>query len=67
MGADRYLVRDSAGKQIRVGNRVRFRGEIYVIADFGPRTGRLNTWTIVFDRPPHVDEVPDEIGVDLVE
>jgi hypothetical protein len=53
---------------IRVGDRVRWRGQLYTIKSFGDPAGRYGTCTIAFDEPLHVhDEVPDEIGVDLVE
>ena len=58
---------DSAGRQIRVGDRVSWRGQIYTIKSFGDPVGRFGTRTIAFEEPPHTDEVPDEITIDLVE
>lgn len=59
---------DSAGRPIGVGDRVSWRGQIYTIKAFGDRIGRCGTCAIAFEEPPHIaDEVPDEIGVDLVE
>lgn len=59
---------DSTGRMIRVGDRVSWRGQLYTIKAFGDPTGRCDTRTITFKEPLHVhDEVPDEIGVDLVE
>lgn len=59
---------DSAGRPIAVGDRVRWRGEIYTIKAFGDPTGRYGTRTISFEESLHItDEVPDEIGVDRVE
>lgn len=59
---------DSAGRPIRVGDRVSWRGQLYTIKAFGDPIGRYGTRAIVFEETPHVpDEIPDEIGVDLVE
>jgi len=59
---------DSAGRQIRVGDRVSWRGQIYTIKAFGDPVGRCGTRAIVFEESRHIlDEIPDEIGVDLVE
>lgn len=58
---------DSAGRLINVGDRVHWRGQIYTIKAFGKAEGRAWTRTIEFEEPLHItDEVPDEIGVDLV-
>lgn len=56
---------DSAGRSIKVGDTVRFRGQIYEIYAFKPGQGRNGTAAIEFDRKPHIDELPDEISVDL--
>ena len=58
---------DSTGRVIRVGDRVNWRGQIYTIKVFGDLSGRYGTRTILFEEPLHLDEVPDEIAVDLVE
>jgi hypothetical protein len=58
---------DSTGKTIRVGNRVSWRGQIYTIKAFGDAIGRHGTRVIEFEEPLHLNEVPDEIAVDLVE
>jgi hypothetical protein len=59
---------DSAGKLIRVGDRVTWRGQIYTIKAFGDRVGHFHTRSITFEETLHVsNEIPDEIGVDLVE
>ena len=59
---------DSTGRPIGVGDRVRWRGQIYTIKAFVDPVGRCGTRTIVFEEPRHVsDEVPDEIAVDLVQ
>lgn len=58
---------DSAGRSIREGNRVRFRGEVYTIKSFKPGEGRSGTAAIEFEEPEiHTEEVPDEWSVDLV-
>ena len=59
---------DSAGRAIHVGDRVSWRGQIYTIKSFGDPVGRFGTCTIEFEESLHrADEIPDEIGVDLVE
>lgn len=59
---------DSAGRMIGIGDRVSWRGQLYTIKAFGEPIGRCGTRTITFEETPHLfDEVPDEIGVDLVE
>jgi hypothetical protein len=56
------------GRTIAVGDRVSWRGQLYTIKAFGDLTGRLGTCAIAFEEPLRIqDEVPDEIGVDLVE
>jgi hypothetical protein len=57
---------DSAGKSIRTGDTVRFRGREYIIAGFMPGVGRNGTAGIIFTTELHVAEMPDEISVDLV-
>ena len=59
---------DGAGRTIRVGDRVSWRGQIYTIKAFGDLVGRYGTRTIEFEEPRHInDEIPDEIAVDLVQ
>lgn len=59
---------DSAGRPITVGDVVTWRGRPYTIKAFGDPNGRCGTRTILFQEPLHVEgEVPDKIGVDLVE
>lgn len=61
-------MQDSTGQTIRVGDRVRFRGQIYTIAQFLPGRGRLGTAAIRFVEPAATDqEIPDEMSVDLVD
>jgi len=56
---------DSRGREIRVRDRVSWRGEIYTIKAFG--APRHSTRTIEFEEPVHItDEIPYEFAVDLV-
>jgi hypothetical protein len=58
---------DSTGREITVGDRVNWRGQIYTIKTFGDPVGRFGTCAIEFEEPLHLEgEVPDEISVDLV-
>ncbi len=57
---------DSSGRPIKEGDRVRFRGKEYTIKKFRPGLGRFRSAQIEFEEPCDRDEVPDEIGVDLV-
>ena len=58
---------DSRGREIRVGDRVNWRDQIYTIKAFGEPIGRCGTRAIEFEETLHVtDEIPDEIAVDLV-
>ena len=54
---------DSTGKPVRIGSRVRWRGAEYTITEIlpGERFAEFR-----FKEPLHIDEVPDELGVDLV-
>jgi hypothetical protein len=66
--SDRRGPMDSAGRPIKVGDSVAWRGQRYTIRGFGESVGRSDTRAIEFEEPLHVeDEVPDEIGVDLVQ
>lgn len=59
---------DSAGRAIKIGDRVNWRGQTYTIKAFGDPIGRHGTREIKFEEPLHLaGEIPDEIGVDLVE
>ena len=65
--SDRREPMDSTGRPIKVGDTVTWRGQHYTIRGFGETIGRCGTRAIEFEEPLHVeDEVPDEIGVDLV-
>lgn len=57
---------DSTGQPIRVGDSVRFRGQIYTIKEFVEGEGCWETSRIIFEEPQHTTEAADEISVDLV-
>ena len=61
------MAMDSTGKQIRVGSKVKFRGQFYRIADFVPGKGTCGTAQIKFKEEQHTTEIADEFSVDLVE
>ena len=58
---------DSTGKPVKEGDRVRCRGREYTIRSFRPNEGRFGCAAIEFTSPFHLDEVPDEISIDLIE
>tara|TARA_Y100000034_G_scaffold57870_1_gene70626 strand:- start:218 stop:457 length:240 start_codon:yes stop_codon:yes gene_type:complete len=58
--------RDSTNRVVRKGDKVRWRGETYTVRGFLPGEGRFDTARVVFETEPHLDEVPDEIGIDLI-
>lgn len=61
------MPQDSTGKNIKIGDRVRFHGQEFTIQAFIPNIGRLKTNGIEFtEKPTHTDEQPDEISVDLL-
>lgn len=57
---------DSTGKQIAIGDKLRFRGQEYTLKGFGPMNLDLNVATLIFEEPLHTNEVPDEISVDKI-
>lgn len=57
---------DSTGKAITVGDRVKFRGQVYTIKEFGPKEGQFGTSIVRFEEDQHVPEVADEFSVDVV-
>ena len=60
-------LRDSSGRRLAIGDRVRWRGAIYTVTGARPGEGRADTAALELDPPPpDGSEVPDEIGVDLV-
>lgn len=61
------MPQDSTGKPISIGDRVRFRGQVYTIKAFRPGYGRMGTSAIEFEElERHMEEQPDEINVDRV-
>ena len=59
---------DSTGQLIFVGDRVRWREQIFTIKAFGERKGRLNSALLEFEEPynPKGYLPPDEISVEKV-
>lgn len=57
---------DSTGKDIDIGDRVRFRGQVYTIKEFRYGEGTHGTAWIRFQEPQHIEERADEISVDLI-
>ncbi len=57
---------DSTGKEIKIGNRIRFRGTIYTLKAFGPVEEQYGVATLIFEEPLalNVNEVPHECNVD---
>ena len=60
------MVYDSTGKQIQIGNRVRFRGQEYTIKAFLPIEPTFGIREIEFNEPQHTTEVASEDSVDLI-
>jgi hypothetical protein len=59
---------DKNGKCIREGSKVEFFGKTYFIKRInGDRLGDEGCSTITLDSKPHVDTVPDETNISLVE
>jgi len=61
------MYQDSTGKDIKIGDRVRFRGRVYTIQRFIPGEGSLETARITFIEPQHTAEDACETSVDLVD
>ena len=61
------IFKDSVGRRIHVGCRVRFRGHVYTLARFLPTDGRPGCSEIGFYEPQHTPEVADELAVDLID
>jgi len=57
---------DSAGKPIKIGDKVAFRGRLYTIAGFGAETARGAVSVWFEEKTVHTDEIPDEWAIDLV-
>lgn len=59
-------IMDSTGKPIQIGDRVKFRGELYTIKRFMLGKGRGGIAAVEFEEAQHTDEIADEWSVDLV-
>lgn len=59
--------RDSTGRPIKEGDRVKFRGCEYTIHLFLGPIGSYRTQGISFKEPCHTTELADETNVDLVD
>ena len=59
---------DSTRRPIKIGDRLRFRGKVYTLKEFGPPEEFYGVATLVFEEPEiHTTETPHEINVDLVD
>jgi len=60
-------VTDSTGQPIKIGDRVRFQGNVYTVKGFRYGERDSGIAVIEFNEPlPERSETPDEISVDLV-
>jgi hypothetical protein len=57
---------DSTGNNLNIGDRVRFRGQVYTIKEFLFDKGIHGTAAIKFVEPQHTEEQADEVSVDLL-
>lgn len=57
---------DSTGRQIAIGDKIRFRGSEYTLKDFGPIEDHYGVATLIFEEEVHTTEVPHECNVDKV-
>lgn len=57
---------DSTGKQIKVGDRIRFRGQEYTLKGFGPFENVYDVATLIFEEELHTTEIPNECTVDKI-
>ena len=57
---------DSTGKQIAVGDRIKFRGQEYKLKGFGPNEEHYGVATLIFEEPMHTEEIPHECNVDKI-
>ena len=58
---------DSTGRQIEIGDKIKFRSHEYTLKDFGPDP---EDWpgvsSLIFEEEVHTTEVPHECNVDKV-
>lgn len=57
---------DSTGKQIAIGDKIRFRGREYTLKNFGPDEKFYGVATLIFEEPLHTKEMPHECNVDKI-
>ena len=57
---------DSTGKHIDVGDRLRFRGQVYTLKAFGDLDNHFGVATLIFEEEVHTSEIPTEISVDKI-
>lgn len=57
---------DSTGRQITIGDKIKFRGTEYTLKDFGPNEEHYGVATLIFEEEVHTTEVPHECNVDKV-
>lgn len=57
---------DSTGKQINIGDRIRFCGRKYTLKCFGPFENVYGVATLIFEEELHTDETPNECTVDKI-
>ena len=63
------LVQDSTGKPVKVGDRVRFRGQEYTVKGFNvsPHIHNPAMHDFYFEEKQHTTEVATSLSIDLVE
>lgn len=57
---------DSTGKQIEIGDKIKFRSHEYTLKGFGPNEEHYGVATLIFEEEVHTTEVPHECNVDKV-
>jgi hypothetical protein len=57
---------DSTGRQIKIGDKIRFRGQNYTLKGFGSNDDHYDVATLIFEEEVHTPEVPHECNVDKV-
>jgi len=57
---------DSTGRQIKLGDKIKFRGQEYTLKGFGPNEPEYDVATLIFEEEVHTIEVPHECNVDKV-
>lgn len=57
---------DSTGRQIKPGDKIKFRGHDYTLKGFGPNEEEYGVATLIFEEELQTIEVPHECNVDKV-